>query len=105
MSPPHPRNRHLAHPAKARTCPMAYLDAVLGNALDTASPTSGVPERCMDDSRSDDLPTLSANRPPWRDWQWLLLLLVLVIPLRGWLLFNTEVAARDSIGFIRYALR
>ena len=39
-----------------------------------------------------------------RDWHALLLLLVLVLPLRAWLVFNTEVAARDSIGFIRYAL-
>src|SRR2546421_8808494 len=39
------------------------------------------------------------------DWRHLLLLLALVLPLRGWLLFNTEVAARDSIGFIRYALQ
>lgn len=34
----------------------------------------------------------------------LLLLLALILPLRAWLLYNTEVAARDSIGFIRYAL-
>ncbi|MCS7045494.1 MAG: glycosyltransferase family 39 protein [Gemmataceae bacterium] len=40
----------------------------------------------------------------WRDWQWLLLLLVLVVPLRAWMVVNTEVLARDSIGFIRYAL-
>src|SRR5947208_3156277 len=43
-------------------------------------------------------------RPAWRDWRWLLLLLALVVPVRGWLLINTEVMARDSIGFIRYAL-
>ena len=28
-----------------------------------------------------------------------------MVPLRGWLIYNTEVAARDSIGYIRYALR
>src|SRR5688500_8442773 len=33
------------------------------------------------------------------------LLLALILPLRVWLLFNTEVAARDSIGYIRYALK
>jgi hypothetical protein len=40
-----------------------------------------------------------------RDWRNLALLLLLVLPLRLWLLVNTEVAARDSIGFIRYALQ
>ena len=41
----------------------------------------------------------------WRhDGQLLLLLLALVIPLRGWMIWNTEVTARDSIGFISYAL-
>src|SRR5256885_14296215 len=39
-----------------------------------------------------------------RDWLLLGLLVVLVVPLRGWLLYNTEVTARDSIGYIRYAL-
>ena len=29
----------------------------------------------------------------------------MAVALRGWLLWNTEVAARDSIGFIRYALQ
>lgn len=46
-------------------------------------------------------PTASEGR---KDWHYLVLLLLLVLPLRGWLLYNTEVAARDSIGFIRYAL-
>jgi Dolichyl-phosphate-mannose-protein mannosyltransferase len=32
------------------------------------------------------------------------LLVLLVLPLRLWLLVHTEVAARDSIGYIRYAL-
>jgi hypothetical protein len=41
----------------------------------------------------------------WSDWHLLLLLFALVLPLRLWLLYNTEVAARDSIGFIRYALQ
>ena len=33
------------------------------------------------------------------------ILLALVLPLRFWLLYNTEVTARDSIGYIRYALQ
>src|SRR5947207_972575 len=33
------------------------------------------------------------------------LLVLLVLPLRLWLLVHTEVAARDSIGYIRYALK
>lgn len=41
---------------------------------------------------------------PRADWKCLLVLLALIVPLRVWLLYNTEVAARDSIGFIRYAL-
>src|ERR1700690_2135731 len=41
----------------------------------------------------------------WKDWHYLVILFLLVLPLRGWLIFNTEVAARDSIGFIRYALQ
>jgi hypothetical protein len=40
-----------------------------------------------------------------RDWPWLLALLIIVGSLRAWLVYNTEVTARDSIGFIRYALR
>lgn len=40
-----------------------------------------------------------------RDWPWLLVLFLLVLTLRCWLFFNTEVTARDSIGFIRYALQ
>jgi hypothetical protein len=39
-----------------------------------------------------------------RDWLLLGLLLLAVLPLRGWLLSNTEVTARDSVGYIRYAL-
>jgi hypothetical protein len=41
----------------------------------------------------------------WPDWRWLALLLVLVAGLRGWQLTHTEVASRDSIGYIRYAWR
>src|SRR5437016_4738130 len=41
----------------------------------------------------------------WRDLGLLALLVVLVFALRVWLLCHTEVAARDSIGFIRYALQ
>ncbi len=39
------------------------------------------------------------------DWQLIGLLLALVLPLRVWLICNTEVTARDSIGYIRYALQ
>lgn len=49
--------------------------------------------------------TLPASRSVLaRDWPWLIVLLVFVAGLRGWLLVNTEVTARDSIGFIRYSL-
>jgi hypothetical protein len=40
-----------------------------------------------------------------RDWFYLVLLLALVLPLRAYLLYHTEVTARDSIGYIRYALQ
>jgi hypothetical protein len=40
----------------------------------------------------------------WRDLGLLALLLGAAVGLRAWLLCHTEVAARDSIGFIRYAL-
>lgn len=39
-----------------------------------------------------------------RDGPWLVALLLFVGLLRGWLIVNTEVTARDSIGFIRYSL-
>ncbi len=38
------------------------------------------------------------------DWMLLALLLLLVAPLRIWLIHNTEVTARDGIGYIRSAL-
>src|SRR4051812_17313900 len=38
------------------------------------------------------------------DWYLLGLLILLVLPLRAWLICNTEVIARDGIGYIRYAL-
>jgi hypothetical protein len=38
------------------------------------------------------------------DWILVAALFALVLPLRLWLLCNTEVTARDSIGYIRYAL-
>lgn len=56
----------------------------------------------------DDLQTQSKLTPAstvWQDWRWLVLLFAFVVPLRGWLLVNTEVLARDSVGYIRYALR
>jgi 4-amino-4-deoxy-L-arabinose transferase-like glycosyltransferase len=39
------------------------------------------------------------------DWLLIGLLVALVLPLRVWLICNTEVTARDSIGYIRYALQ
>ena len=39
------------------------------------------------------------------DWILIGVLIALVLPLRLWLLHNTEVTARDSIGYIRYALQ
>lgn len=49
--------------------------------------------------------TESATACSWKkDAIALGLLVLLVLPLRLWLLVNTEVAARDSIGYIRYAL-
>ncbi len=51
----------------------------------------------MSDVKSHDLTR--------RDWFLIGVLIALVLPLRLWLLFNTEVAARDSIGYIRYALQ
>src|SRR5947209_18796991 len=40
----------------------------------------------------------------WRDGRTLLILLLLALLLLGWAVWQTEVPARDSIGFIRYAL-
>jgi 4-amino-4-deoxy-L-arabinose transferase-like glycosyltransferase len=39
------------------------------------------------------------------DAYYLAILFAAILALRIWLLFNTEVAARDSIGYIRYALQ
>src|SRR5436190_13192509 len=38
------------------------------------------------------------------DWLLIGVVITLVLPLRLWLFHNTEVTARDSIGYIRYAL-
>ena len=40
----------------------------------------------------------------WQDFALVGLLLLSALGLRGWLLLHTEVLARDSIGYIRYAL-
>jgi 4-amino-4-deoxy-L-arabinose transferase-like glycosyltransferase len=45
-----------------------------------------------------------ASSGRWRDLGLLAVLLTAAVALRAWLLCHTEVAARDSIGFIRYAL-
>ncbi len=47
-----------------------------------------------------ETPTITRN-----DWLLFGILFALVLPLRLWLLCNTEVTARDSIGYIRYALQ
>ena len=39
------------------------------------------------------------------DWLLIGVLVAVILPLRLWLLHNTEVTARDSIGYIRYALQ
>ena len=52
-------------------------------------------------TRPDPSPATLDRR---RDWQLLALLLLLVLPIRVWLLYDAEAAARDSIGYIRYAL-
>src|SRR6185369_11296102 len=39
-----------------------------------------------------------------RDGTWLAVLIILVATLRLWILVNTEVCARDSVAFVRYAL-
>jgi 4-amino-4-deoxy-L-arabinose transferase-like glycosyltransferase len=52
-----------------------------------------------------DMPEQETAAPTeGRDWRLLGLLILLVLPLRCWLLYNTEVTARDGIGYIRYAL-
>jgi Dolichyl-phosphate-mannose-protein mannosyltransferase len=43
--------------------------------------------------------------PGWRDLRLLCVLVLLAASVRVWIIFHTEVAARDSIGFIRYALQ
>jgi hypothetical protein len=54
--------------------------------------------------------TSAPARPPgreggWADWRWLVLLVVVAAGLRAWQLAHTEVASRDSIGYIRIAWR
>src|SRR5437763_16667760 len=47
----------------------------------------------------------SSSSPGWTslDWKLVALLALFAVGLRGWQLTHTEVAARDSIGFIRHA--
>jgi 4-amino-4-deoxy-L-arabinose transferase-like glycosyltransferase len=78
-------------------------------------PAVGVVFRKLDlakpPARPSNFPaTQSAARPPalrsftGQDFKRILLLMVVVFVLRAWLIGHTAVAARDSIGFIRYAL-
>ncbi len=57
--------------------------------------------RALRSAGQDGQPVASGR---WRDLGLLALLLSAAVGLRAWLLCHTEVAARDSIGFIRYAL-
>jgi hypothetical protein len=50
-----------------------------------------------------DTPTTAARRLP--SWLILTLLISTALGLRLWVIARTEVAARDSVGYIRYALR
>ncbi len=52
----------------------------------------------------DEAPQTPPAPAPWRDWQYLVLLLLLAAGLRAWVVWRTEVPSRDTIGFIRYAL-
>lgn len=53
-----------------------------------------------------DTPRTTHHAPYGRaDWLIVAALFACVLPLRLWLLHNTEVTARDSIGYIRYALQ
>jgi hypothetical protein len=52
----------------------------------------------------DETPQTPAPPAGRGDLRLLLLLLLLTAGLRAWVVFHTEVASRDSIGFIRYAL-
>jgi hypothetical protein len=54
------------------------------------------------DTPCHDAPPPAPNA--WRDLGLILSLLVLAVMVRGWQLVHTEVPARDTIGFIRYAL-
>jgi hypothetical protein len=54
------------------------------------------------DTANHDAHSAAAER--WRDLGLVALLLVLALGVRGWVLTHTEVPARDTIGFIRYAL-
>lgn len=52
-----------------------------------------------------DTNTLEESPNNSHDWLLIALLFALVLPLRLWLIHNTEVTARDSIGYVRYALQ
>jgi hypothetical protein len=59
------------------------------------------------DARAETTPGQMQEALPsgrWRDLGLLALLLTLAVGVRAWILCHTEVAARDSIGFIRHAL-
>jgi hypothetical protein len=83
-----------------------YIPAMRRQALPGVqhSGEGGKLRKLMDGQAQDnpEQPPTSANRR-W-DWGLVAVLLLLALSLRGWLMAHTEVLARDSIGFIRFAL-
>src|SRR3954452_5976624 len=70
--------------------------------------TAGGARGLMDESAASTMTPIPEAVPrgsAWRDLGVLALLLALATASRCWLLWHTEVAARDSIGYIRYALQ
>src|ERR1700730_13994286 len=65
---------------------------------------SGIGERGAQERGSAERGPRSRAPALPADLKLLAILLLLTVALRGWLLLTTEVAARDSIGYIRQAL-
>ncbi|MFL5328482.1 MAG: hypothetical protein ACJ8C4_06165 [Gemmataceae bacterium] len=53
----------------------------------------------------DEPATTVSTETPVRFWRWVLVIALVALGLRVWVVARSEVAARDSINFIRYALR
>ena len=56
------------------------------------------------ETQAPETPVTQRQSQYWRDAGLITLLMLIAVSHRGWLLYHTEVLARDSIGFIRYAL-